>query len=195
MRLERSRGATPVNRRGRGTRRGVLPRCGAIRLGESAVPNLQDSLGERKVQSEVPGVVSVGYTVDYQNPDALDEVSVTVDVEVGGTVHKQTISGWDAAFESMGNLDSAIADAYRDGLQDLLIDFSTLIAGDTDYDGEGAEGESDGEPPQRRLSVDHEALKGQLEGVVGNLDTYVSDAIAKEVDALGFVPTSEQSEG
>ena len=166
-------------------------------LDEASVPNLQDRVGKRQRQSEVDGLVTIDYTIDYQNPDNYDEVSITVSLDVDGSEYKQTIAGWDEAFEIMGNVESSVRDAYHEGLQDLLIDFSTAIGGgDPDYAPSAEELLSDDGTDGDRGTPDvddvpYPDLKDRLTSMVDGIDRYVFDAVAEEVSSLGFVPTGK----
>ena len=162
-------------------------------LRESAVPNLSDRVGKRQTQSEIEGIATINYTIDYQNPDNFDEVTITISPVVNGKVYKQTVTGWDEAFEVMSNLESSLIDAYKEGIQNLLIDFSLAISGDPDYEDDPTvpNDEVDDQELADRMSIDHKALKSQLLDIVKGIDTYVFDSIDKEVTALGFIPTEK----
>lgn len=152
-------------------------------LRESSVPNLSDRIGKRQVQSEIPGIATIYYTIDYQNPDNFEEVAITISPSINGKVYKQTVTGWDEAFEIMGNLESSLSDAYKEGIQNLLIDFSLAISDDSITDENNLE-DSQGS----NLSIDYKALKDNLKSIVGGIDNYVFDSIDKEISAQGFIP-------
>lgn len=166
----------------------------SLTLRESAVPNLSDRIGKRQTQSEIEGVARINYTIDYQNPDNFDEVTITISPVVDGKVYKQTVTGWDEAFEVMSNLESSLIDAYKEGIQNLLIDFSLAISGDTDYessadDPTASDDEMKDQELADRMNIDFKSLKTQLLGIVNGIDDYVLDAVNNEVSALGFIPT------
>ena len=165
-------------------------------LGESSVPNLSDRIGKRQTQSEIEGIATINYTIDYQNPNNFDEVTITISPVVNGKVYKQTVTGWDEAFEVMSNLESSLIDAYKEGIQNLLIDFSLAISGDPDYEAMTTnpavpDEEMKDQDLADRMKIDHKELKNQLLGIVNDIDTYVFDSIDKEVTALGFIPTEK----
>ena len=165
-------------------------------LHEAAVPNLSDRIGKKQTQSEIEGIATINYTVDYQNPDNFNEVTITISPVINSRTYKQTVTGWDDAFEVMSNLESSIIDAYKEGIQNLLIDFSLAISGDPDYESMTTnpavpDEEMKDQELDDRMSVDHEVLKTQLTHIVSNIDNYVFDTIDKEVAALGFIPTEK----
>ena len=163
-------------------------------LREAAVPNLSDRIGKRQTQSEIEDIARIDYTIDYQNPDNFDEVTITISLVVNGKVYKQTVTGWDEAFEVMSNLESSLIDAYKEGIQNLLIDFSLAISGNSDYEVMTTntavpDEEMKDQELADRMNIDHQALRTQLKSIVDNIDDYVFDTIDKEVSALGFIPT------
>lgn len=165
-------------------------------LRESAVPNLSDRIGKRQTQSEIEGIARIDYTIDYQNPDNFDEVTITISPIINGRTYKQTVTGWDEAFEVMSNLESSLIDAYKEGIQSLLIDFSLAVSGDPDYDTStddptASDEEMKDQELADRMNIDHEALKTQLKSIVDNIDDYVFEAVTKEISALGFIPTEK----
>lgn len=168
-----------------------------MKLSESTVPNLQDIVGKEQLQSDIPGIVEIAYSVDYQNPENFDEITLTIIVETNGRTFKQTVSGWDEAFELMNNLESGVADAYREGLQNMLIDLGLLINGDPDYENSAtATDDMDAEERDRelaiRMDIDHDAMIEGITGIVSKTDEYVFDAVSKEIKAMGFVSVTPE---
>ena len=164
---------------------------------ESAVPNLQSTIGKEQKQLEIPGIAMVTYTVDFQDENDLEDVTVTVNVTVNNQTYRQTISGWDNAFGLMGQLESVIEDAYELGIEDMLDAIDNLIDGseeepevdlevDPDY-----ESDLDLENDATESSVsakNHNSFKKDLTGIIRGIDGYVFDEIGKAVRDRGFVP-------
>ena len=112
-------------------------------------------------------------------------MTITISPNVNGKIYKQTVTGWDEAFEIMGNLESSLSDAYKEGIQNLLIDFSLAVSDDS-ITGNDSE---DNQTSENKISIDHKVLKDNLKTIVNDIDSYVFDAIDKEITAQGFIPT------
>ena len=164
-------------------------------MNESAVPNLQSTIGKEQKQLEIPGIAIVTYTVDFQDESDLEDVTVTVNVTVNNQTYRQTISGWDDAFGLMGDLEDVIEDAYELGIDDMLDAIDELVNGpeespevvteteiDPDYDIETPA------EPTELTARNHAAFRKDLNGIIRGLDSYIFNEIGKSVRELGFVP-------
>ena len=199
MRLNERKNRQEVNRRIR-NRRVVfevtdLENDPDYDMNESAVPNLQSTIGKEQKQLEIPGIAIVTYTVDFQDESDLEDVTVTVNVTVNNQTYRQTISGWDDAFGLMGDLEDVIEDAYELGIDDMLDAIDELVNGpeespevvteteiDPDYDIETPA------EPTELTARNHAAFRKDLNGIIRGLDSYIFDEIGKSVRELGFVP-------
>lgn len=199
MRLNERKNRQEVNRRIR-NRRVVfevtdLENDPDYDMNESAVPNLQSTIGKEQKQLEIPGIAIVTYTVDFQDESDLEDVTVTVNVTVNNQTYRQTISGWDDAFGLMGDLEDVIEDAYELGIDDMLDAIDELVNGpeespevvteteiDPDYDIETPA------EPTELTARNHAAFRKDLNGIIRGLDSYIFNEIGKSVRELGFVP-------
>ena len=199
MRLNERKNRQEVNRRIR-NRRVVfevtdLENDPDYDMNESAVPNLQSTIGKEQKQLEIPGIAIVTYTVDFQDESDLEDVTVTVNVTVNNQTYRQTISGWDDAFGLMGDLEDVIEDAYELGIDDMLDAIDELVNGpeespevvteteiDPDYDTETPA------EPTELTARNHAAFRKDLNGIIRGLDSYIFNEIGKSVRELGFVP-------